>query len=85
MRFHWPVACDSTWPRDHPGSSTRRLSAALATLTKEMPTFIVTTGSCSVSKVTKAPHALDRHEVTPGETVDPLHVPAAANGRLNVA
>ena len=61
-----------------PGSSTRRLSAALATLTKEMPTFIRTTGSCSVSKVTKAPHALPRHDVVPGR--DRRSVPRPGGG-----
>ena len=55
-----------TWARDQPGSSTFRLAAASATLTKEIPTFILTTGSDRVSKVTKAPQAVPEHVELPG-------------------
>ena len=58
---------------------------ASRTLTKDTPTFIRTTGSRLVSKVTKAPQAGPEQAVLPGATPDPSQVPTEANGRLNRA
>ena len=82
--FHWSVADDSHGRGTSPGLRCSGCAAALATLTKEMPTFMSTTRLLSVSKVTKAPQAAPWHDVLPGETTEPFQLPAVTNGRLNV-
>ena len=83
--FHRCWAADSTLLRDHPGSSASRFPVASAPLTKEMPTFIMTTRSFSVSKETKAPHTVPAQALLPAATPAALQVPTDEKGRLKRA
>ena len=54
-------------------------------LTKEMPTFIMTSRCVVVSKLTNAPHDVPTQLVRPADAPEAVQLPADEKGRLNSA